>query len=184
MKKAQKIEIVEDLARRIARARMALLSEHHGISVAESTELRRRLRAARGELKIVKNTLFRRALRETPFAPLGEKLGGPVGVVLSYDEPVTLLKAFNAATPDLKDKLQIRAAMLDGQVLGPAEIEELAKLPPREELLGRLLALLKAPAERLVRVLNEPGARLVRVLDSIGKKAAEASPAQPAPSGE
>ncbi len=93
MKKAQKTDMVADLSQRFSRASMALISEYKGMTAAESTELRRRLRAVRGELRVAKNTLVRRAIRDTNFAGLDSQLGGPVGLIFSFEDPIAVAKA-------------------------------------------------------------------------------------------
>lgn len=172
MKKEQKSALVEELAERFGRASMAVVSEYRGMTAGESDAMRARLRAARGELRVAKNALIRRAIKDTPFSALEGKLGGPVGIILSFDDPVALAKTVGSLR-DLGEKFKVRGGVLGGKVLEPAEIEALAALPPREVLIAQLLGLLKATATRLVRVLNEPGSALARVVDAIGRKRAE-----------
>jgi large subunit ribosomal protein L10 len=186
MKKSEKTALVEDLAGSFNRASIALVSEYRGMTAAESTEMRKRLRAVRGEMRIAKNTLVRHAIKGTKFEALDSNLGGQVGLILSYEDPVVLAKTFTSFGP-LGDKLKLRGAVLDGKALTPAEVEALSKLPSREVIFGQLLGLLNAPATQLVRLLNEPGSYLARVIDAIGKKngAGAAPPAaassEPAP---
>jgi large subunit ribosomal protein L10 len=169
MKKSEKTALVEDLSSSFNRASIALVSEYRGMTAAESTEMRKRLRAVRGEMRIAKNTLVRHAIKGTKFEALDSNLGGQVGLILSYEDPVVLAKTFTAFGP-LGDKLKLRGAVLDGKALTPAEVQALATLPSREAILGQLLGLLNAPATQLVRLLNEPGSYLARVIDAIGKK--------------
>ncbi|MGH7949493.1 MAG: 50S ribosomal protein L10 [Candidatus Binataceae bacterium] len=176
MRRDQKSAVVAQLNERLRRAKMALLSEYRGITVAESTDLRRRLRAARGEMRVAKNTLIRRAIKGTRFENLEPKLGGPVGLILSYDDPVEVAKTV-ASFRELGDRFTVRCGVLEGQELGAAEIQALATLPPREVVLAQLLGLLQAPATRLVRLLNEPASSLARLIDVIGQKRGAAEPA-------
>jgi large subunit ribosomal protein L10 len=169
MRREKKSAVVDDLSERFKRARMALVSEYRGVTVAEATEVRRKLRAVRGELKVAKNTLIRRAIKDTAFATLETKLGGPVGVVLSFEDPIAVAKTVTAMR-ELGDRFKLRGGVLDGKPLTSEEVQALAALPPREVLLAQLLALIQAPATRLVRLLNEPASALVRVIDAIGKK--------------
>jgi large subunit ribosomal protein L10 len=155
---------------------MALISECNGMTVSESTEVRRRLRAARGELRVAKNTLIRRAIKDTSFALLDRNLGGQVGLVLAFDDPVELAKTIGSFR-ELSDKFKVRGGVLEGKSLGVEEIQALATLPPREVVLAQLMGLLQAPASRLVRLLNEPGSAMARVIDAIGKKNGVAAPA-------
>lgn len=178
MKKSEKTALVEDLSSSFGRASIALVSEYRGMTAAESTEMRKRLRAVRGEMRIAKNTLVRHAIKGTKYEALDSNLGGQVGLILSYEDPVVLAKTFTAFGP-LGEKLKLRGAVMDGKALTPAEVNALATLPSREVIFGQLLGLLNAPATQLVRLLNEPGSYLARVIDAIGKKNGAATPAAP-----
>ena len=180
MKKSEKTALVEDLQGSFGRASIALVSEYRGMTAAESTEMRKRLRAVRGEMRIAKNTLVRHAIKGTKYEALDTSLGGQVGLILSYEDPVVLAKTFTAFGP-LGDKLKLRGGVLDGKTLTPEEIQALATLPSREVIFSQLLGPLNAPATQLVRLLNEPGSYLARVIDAIGKKNGDAAPAAAAP---
>jgi large subunit ribosomal protein L10 len=173
MKKEEKGTTVAALADDFGRASIALISEYKGMKAAESDDMRRRIRAVRGEFRVTKNTLLRRAIKDTNFAPLDGHLGGPVGLILSYADPVELAKTVSSFK-DFGEKFKIRGGVLDGKPLTPAEINELANLPPREVIMAQLLGLLQAPATQLVRLLNEPGSMVARLVDAIGRKAGEA----------
>src|SRR5260370_11001661 len=181
MKKSEKTALVEDLSSSLGRASIALVSEYRGMTAAESTEMRKRLRGVRGEMGTAKNTLVGHAMKGTKFEELDSNLGGQISLILSYEDPVVLAKTFTGFGP-LGDKLKLRGAVLDGKVLTAAEVEALSKLPSREVIFSQLLGLLNAPATQLVRLLNEPGSYLARVIDAIGKKngAGTETPAAPA----
>jgi large subunit ribosomal protein L10 len=158
------------------------------MSVAETTEVRRKLRAVRGELKVAKNTLIRRALKDTGYSSLEDKLGGPVGLIISTEDPVEIAKAV-VGFKDLGEKFKLRGGVVDGQAVTVEEIQALATLPPKEVIYAQLLGLLQAPATQLVRLLNEPGSELARLIEAIGKKNGEgavaAAPAtETPPAGE
>lgn len=176
MKKEEKGTTVAALAADFGRASIALISEYKGMKAGESDDMRRRIRAVRGEFRVTKNTLLRRAIKDTNFASLDGHLGGPVGLILSYADPVELAKTVSSFK-DFGEKFKIRGGVLDGKPLTPAEINEFANLPPREVILAQLLGLLQAPATHLVRMLNEPGSTVARLLDALGRKAGEAGPA-------
>src|ERR1700735_1481315 len=176
MKKSEKTALVEDPSRSFGPASIALVSEYRGMTAAESTEMRKRLRAVRGEMRIAKNTLVRHAIKGSKFEALDSRLGGQISLILSYEDPVVLAKTFTSFGP-LGDKLKLRGAVLDGKALTPAEVQALATLPSREVVFGQLLGLLNAPATQLVRLLNEPGSYLARVIDAIGKKNGDKAPA-------
>src|SRR5580698_7003033 len=181
MRKEQKTAVVENLSGAFRKATIAIVSEYRGMSVAETTEMRRKLRAVRGELKVAKNTLIRRALKDTGYSSLEDKLGGPVGLIVSTEDPVELAKTV-IGFKDLGEKFKLLGGVVDGAPVTVEEIQALATLPPKEVIFGQLLGLLNAPATQLVRLLNEPGSGLVRLLDAIGKKngegAASAAPTE------
>ena len=184
MRKEQKTAVVENLSGSFKKATIAIVSEYRGMTVSETTEMRRKLRAVRGELKVAKNTLIRRALKDTGYASLEDKLGGPVGLIISTEDPVELAKAV-VGFKDLGEKFKLRGGVVDGVPVTVEEIQALATLPPKEVILGQLLGILQAPATQLVRLLNEPGSELARLVDAIGKKngdgAVSAAPATEAP---
>jgi large subunit ribosomal protein L10 len=170
MRKEQKTALVAEMQEHFGRASIALVSEYKGMTAGEAADMRRRLRAIRGEMRVAKNTLIRRAIKDTPYAPLDAQLGGPVGVILAFADPVELAKTVSGFDKELGDKFKIRGGVLDGKPLSAEEIQALATLPPREVVMAQLLGLLNAPATRLVRLLNEPGSMLARAIDAIGKK--------------
>jgi len=179
MRKEEKSALVEDLSASFRRASIALVSEYKGVKAGESDDMRRRIRAANGEFRVAKNTLVRRAIKDTRYAALEASLSGPLGLVLSYADPVELAKTVNSLK-ELGERFKIRGGVLDGKPITAAEVEALASLPPREVIFAQLLGLLQAPATRLARLLNEPGSSLARVLGAIEKKQAEAAPVRPA----
>ena len=176
MRKEEKTALVDEISQGLGRASIAMVSEYRGMTAGEATEVRRRLRAVRGELRVAKNTLIRRAIKDSSFAALDEKLGGPVGLILSFADPVELAKTVTGMR-ELGDKFKVRGGVLDGKPLTAEDIQALAALPPREVILAQLLGLIMAPATRVVRLLNEPGSSLARVVDAIGKKNGEGAPA-------
>ncbi len=179
MKRAQKTDMVADLSSRFNRASMALVSEYKGMTAAESAELRRRLKAVRGELRVAKNTLVRRAIQETNYAGLDGQLGGPVGVIFSFEDPIAVAKTVTSFK-EAGERFKLRGGVLEGKPLSREEIQDLANMPPKEVVMGQLLGVLQAPASALVRLLNEPGSALARVVDAIGKKNGEAASSAPA----
>jgi large subunit ribosomal protein L10 len=181
MRKEQKTAVVENLAGTFKKATIALVSEYRGMSVAETTEVRRKLRAVRGELRVAKNTLIRRAIKDTGYSSLEDKLGGPVGLIISTEDPVEIAKTV-IGFKDLGEKFKLRGGVVDGLPVTVAEIQALATLPPKEVISAQLLGLLQAPATLLA-----------RVVDAIGKKngageavapVSEAPPAAAAPASE
>jgi large subunit ribosomal protein L10 len=147
------------------------------MTAGQSDDMRRRLRAVRGEFRVAKNTLVRRAIKDTRYEALGEKLGGPVGLILSYADPVELAKTVTSMR-ELGDKFKVRGGVLDGKALSAEEVQAFAALPPREVIFAQLLGLLQAPATQLARLLNEPGSAMARLLDAISKRQGASDGAQ------
>jgi large subunit ribosomal protein L10 len=180
MKKEEKTVVVAQLAQSLNRASIVMVSEYKGIKASESDDLRRRLRAAQGEFRVAKNTLVRLAIKNTKYEALEPNLGGAVGLLLSYADPVEFAKTVSSVR-ELGERFKVRGGVLEGKPLTGAEISALAALPPREVIFAQLLGLLQAPATRLARLLNEPGSALARLLDAAGKKKSESEPANGAP---
>ncbi|HAM32990.1 MAG TPA: 50S ribosomal protein L10 [Deltaproteobacteria bacterium] len=175
VKKTSKTETVEALKAAIAAQRGAVVASFRGLKVSEMTALRKKLRAIDAELKVVKNTLIRRAAEGTPFGDLSAHFTGPTAVAFCHGDPVALAKAmkeFAAATP----KVTLRAGFVEGRVLSAKEVETLASVPSRDVLLSRLVGGLASPITRLAQALSGPPRKLVYVLESIRKqKPAEAA---------
>ena len=175
MNRAEKVAAVETLNQEIGRARVAVLAEYRGLTVAELTRLRRAVREARGRCRVGKNTLAKRAVSSTRYEGLTPMLRGPIALLLGFDDPVALAKVAVKFADDLP-KLEIKGAVLDGEMIAPDGVKALAALPPREVLLAQLLGLLQAPAAQLLRTLNEPAARLARLVDALGKRSGGEAP--------
>ncbi len=151
---------------------MAIATEYRGLSVSKMTQLRREIRDVAGEYQVIKNTLVRRALKDTAYGELERMLEGPNGWVFAYDDPVLLSKTL-VKFADANEKMTIKAAMFEGELMDPARVKVLSQMPSKPELQATLLALLQAPATHLLRLMQEPGSRVVRLLDAAAKGKAE-----------
>lgn len=168
----EKAETVAAVHQRLKSAKMAIVTEYRGLSVAQITRLRREIRHASGEYHVIKNTLVRRALENTVFGDLEKLLEGPNGWVFSYDDPVVLSKALVKFAED-NDKLRIKGGVFEGKFMDTAGVKILSQMPSKPELQARLLAMINAPATQLVRLIQEPGARVVRLMESLRKTKAD-----------
>jgi large subunit ribosomal protein L10 len=172
--KIGKAETVEALKAAIAAQRGAVVVEYRGLKVSEITSLRKKLRAIDAEVRVVKNTLIRRASEGTPFGELSSHFIGPTAVAFAHGDPVAMakvMKEFATASP----KVALRAGFVEGKVLSAKDVETLASVPSREVLLSRLVGGLASPITRLAQALSGPPRKLVYVLESIRKqKPAEA----------
>ena len=163
-----KSETVAAVHEKFKAAKMAVVTEYRGLTVSQMTRLRREIREASGEYKVIKNTLVRRALKDTGYGSLDVMLEGPNGWVFAYDDPVLLSKTLVKFSED-HDKLRIKGAVFEGQMMDPAKVKVLAQMPSKPELQAQLLALVQAPATQLVRLIQEPASRVVRLLDAARK---------------
>ena len=164
--RARKSEIVGELREKFTRARAAFIAHYSGIKVEEMTRLRKSLREASVEFKVVRNTLARLALEETRLKPLSEHFRGPVAVALSYRDAVLAAKALTEFAKD-QPNFKLKVGALGEKVIGLDEIKALAELPPREVLLGKLLGLLKGVPGGFVGVLSGVPRKFLYALSAI-----------------
>lgn len=168
----EKAETVAAVHERLRSAKMAIVTEYRGLTVAQITRLRREIRQASGEYQVIKNTLVRRALKDTGYGALESLLQGPNGWVFAYDDPVVLSKVLVKFVDD-NEKIKIKGGVFEGEFLDPAKVKVLAQMPSKPELQAKVLAMIQAPATQLLRTLQEPGARVVRLIESIRKSKSE-----------
>lgn len=161
----QKKAVVAEVTRQLQGAQAAMLAEYRGLTVAQMTTLRRKAHESKIYLRVVKNTLARRAVEGSPYECLKDQMVGPLAYAISTD-PVAVAKLLSEFAKD-NEKLKIRAAAMAGKLMTLDQVKALATLPGREQLLAMLLGTMQAPIATFVRTLNEVPARFVRTLAAV-----------------
>ena len=173
LKLEDKQALVAEVGAVAAQAQSVIAAEYRGLTVSQMTELRMKARAAGVYMRVVKNTLARKAISGTAFEAIGPKLKGPLVLAFSRNDP-------GAAARVVKDfakgneKLIATLISLGGPVLSGKDLDKVASLPTREQALSQLLGVMKAPIEKLVRMLAAPHTKLVRTIDAVRAQKAAA----------
>ena len=166
---AAKKAVVEEVTAVASKAISAVVADYRGLTVNQMTQLRSAARKSGVYLRVVPNTLTRRAFEGTEFACLSEKLVGPLFIALSLEAPsdaARMLKDFSKTF----EKLEIKALSVSGKAYSADHLDAIASLPTRDEALAKLMFVMRAPIEKFVRTLAEPHAKLVRTVAAIKDK--------------
>lgn len=161
----QKQAVVAEISAELAKAQAVVLAEYRSLQVGEMTELRKKARTSGVYLRVLKNTLARRAVADTPFKGLVDKMVGPLAYGISSD-PVAAAKVLHEYARS-NEKFVIRAGAMPDVVMSPKEVGDLARMPGRQELLGMLVATMQAPIAKFVRTLNEVPGKFVRTVAAV-----------------
>lgn len=161
----QKKAVVAEVSAQLADSQSTLLAEYRGLTVAQMTDLRKRAREAQVYLRVVKNTLARRAVEGSQYECLKDQFIGPLAVAISKD-PVAAAKVLSEFAKE-NGSLRIKAGAMAGKLMSIEQVQALARLPSREELLAILLCTMQAPIQKFVQTLNEVPAKFVRVLAAV-----------------
>jgi large subunit ribosomal protein L10 len=165
LNKQEKAAKIEEVSALVAKAQSIVVAEYRGLTVDAVTKLRKQARAQGVQLRVLKNTLARRAMTGTPFASLADKLVGPLVYGFSAD-PVAAAKVL-ATFAKGNDKLVLKAGAMPSYLMDGKGVVALASMPSREELLAKLMATMQAPIGQFVRTLNEVPSRFVRTLAAV-----------------
>ena len=170
-RKEQKAEQVELLAEKLKRAKVAVLTDYRGLTVAQIQDLRGKLRTGDVEYRVVKNTLARRAAESAGVAALEKELEGPVAIAFGYDDNLSLpSRLINEWVRTTRLKLDVKGGLVEGRVFSPDQVKQLADLPSREVLLAQLLGTLQSPVAQLVGIMQTPVQQLIGVLNAYQTK--------------
>jgi len=161
----QKQALVAEVSAEVAQAQAIVLAEYRSLTVGSMTELRKRARNSGVYLRVLKNTLARRAVADTPFAGLADHMVGPLAYGISAD-PVAAAKVLSEFSKE-NDKLVIKGGAMTNVVMSSKEVADLAKMPSRQELLATLLGTMQAPVAKFARTLNEVPGKFVRTLAAV-----------------
>lgn len=166
MDRSQKEDLVSKMRECLQSASVVVVTRQVGLTVAEATDLRRRMRESQAEFKVLKNTLAQIAAKGTPLEGISSMLQGPTALAYSTD-PIGAAKAAVKYAND-NEKFEVVGGYMDGQVLSAASVKALATLPSLDELRSKMIALIQAPATKLAILLKEPGTRVARVISAKG----------------
>ncbi|HSS46543.1 MAG TPA: 50S ribosomal protein L10 [Burkholderiales bacterium] len=161
----EKKAVVAEVSAQLAKAQTVIIAEYRGTEVGDMTRLRAKARVAGVYFRVLKNTLARRAVAETPFAGLADNMKGPLAYGISTD-PVVVARVLHEFARE-NENFVIKGGAMANFVMSAKDIVSLAKMPSREELLAKLLGTLQAPIAQLVRTLNEVPGKFVRTLAAI-----------------
>ncbi len=158
--------LVAEVAEVAGKALSVVAAEYRGLTVTQMTDLRAKARAQGVYMRVVKNTLARKAVAGTSFEPIGSHLKGPLVLAFSKDDPGAAARVIKAFAKD-NDKLVATLVSLGGPVLPGKDIEKVASMPTRDQALSMLLGVLKAPIQKLVGTIAAPNQKLVRTLAAV-----------------
>lgn len=162
----RKKAVVTEVAEVARGALSAIAAEYRGLSVAEMTDLRANARNAGVYVRVVRNTLARRAFEGTDFACMSDSLSGPLVLAFSREEPGSAARVMRDYAKD-NDKLVIKLVAFDGKLLDASEVGKLASLPTKDEAISQLMSVMKAPITKFVQTLQAPHAKLVRTVAAV-----------------
>ena len=162
---------IDAMKEKLAKAKVAVLTEYRGLSVEEITNLRRELQKNNGDYMVTKNTLAKLVFKGTEFEVLSDLMQGPTAIAFGFEDQVAPAKVVDKFIKENK-KGEIIAAALDGKLYNAEETKELAKLPSREELYAKMLGCINSPATGIAGATREVMASLVRAIDAVAKQKA------------
>ncbi|WP_456434269.1 50S ribosomal protein L10 [Thermosulfuriphilus sp.] len=176
LRRPEKEKLVADLRDRFTQAQAVFVTGIEGLTVAQMTELRRKLRQENTHYQVVKNTLLRLASRETPVEPLNDYIEGATAVAIAYEDPVAVAKILTEFAKENK-KFVVRGGVLSGKGISAEEVASLATLPSKEVLLAQMLSVLQGPPAKFVRLMSGILQKFLFALEAIKEKKAQSGAA-------
>ena len=173
MNREEKKELISELKDVFAESELVVVTHYTGITVAEVSELRKKIREAGASFRVTKNRITRLALEGTDYAPLADMMTGPTAIAASKD-PVAAAKAVEEFAKK-NDKLVVLGAVMNGKLLSAEEVKALSELPSLDEMRSKLIALIQTPATRIARIASEPASQLARVFNAYATKGEQAA---------
>jgi len=170
LKKEEKISVVKELCEEFERSSGIVLTDYQGLDVHAINQIRNNLRESDIKYKVYKNTLIKRATKEVGLEKLSEDLSGCTAIAFSKDEPILVVKILSQFYQQNKEIFKLKKALVEGKIFFGEQIDRVANLPAKEELLSQLLANMQSPITSFVFVLKAPIHGLVNVIDQIRKQ--------------
>jgi len=170
--KAFKTEKVEEIKEVIAKAKVAIVSDYRGLSVADITNLRRRLQKEDGDYTVVKNTLAKLAIKNTQFEGLEEFLKGPSAIAFGFGDEVAPAKVILKYLKEAKKTNEVKGGVLDGKVITAKDVRAISDLPSKPELIAKIMGSLSSPAQGLTNTVNGVARALVIAMEEVRKQKA------------
>jgi ribosomal protein L10 len=172
MTKDEKIQEIASLKDKIGRARQVMVTDHTGINVEEMTILRRKLRAAKSEMRVSKNTLLKIAVQGSQYEILVKYFDGPTSVIIGYDDPSVPAKIIYDAIKET-ERPKFKALFLDGQVYGVKDLKAIAELPTKPQAISILISTVEGPIQQFIMVLDAAAREFIGTLDALAEKRKE-----------
>ena len=168
MDKREKEQELADLKDKLSRAKHVIIADHTGINVEAITVLRRKLRESKSEFRVAKNTLLKKAIKDSDYNVLDKYFEGPTAVIFGYEDPGAPAKIINESMKD-SERPKFKAYYLDGQVYGIDFLKRIAELPPRNVVIAELLSTIQGPIIQFIMTIEAASREFVSTLDALAK---------------
>jgi large subunit ribosomal protein L10 len=172
LKRTQKEQELVSLKEKMGRANQILVADHTGINVEDLTRLRRKLKDAKSEFRVSKNTLLKLAVKDTDYSMLDEHFIGPTAIILGYDDPAAPAKIVYESIKE-SEKPRFKAYFTGGKVYGLETLKKIAELPPRNVVIAMLIGTIEGPIAQFISVLDAATREFISTLDALAKQKAE-----------